>query len=180
MHIRARKHGHLYWIPLIPMGEPLEYVECTSCHSTWQPSVLDAAPADDTAVRDLLGAAILATAVSVAAADGQVDDAEVDVVCGVVEQVTGTRPDRAAVQRLAANAGAEDLETAESLLRTLEPALQPEGKEMIIAAALAVSVADGHLEEGEGEVVGRIAGALGVSATHLKGIVASFMHGSNA
>lgn len=179
-HIRARRHGHLYWIPLIPMGEAVEYVECRFCHSTWQPSVLENAPADEGSFRDLVGVALLSTAVSVAAANGRIDAAEIEVVCSVVVTVTGNPVDRVAVESFAKRAGIEDLGIAERYLRRLEPALKAEGKEMIVQAALAVAVADGQMDEEEAGVVTRIANALGVSAAHLRGILASVAQRASA
>src|SRR5690606_37663701 len=118
------------------------------------------------------GAAILATMVAVAAADGQVDDAEIDVIHGVVLRVTGQEIDRAAIARIATEPGADDLATASHMLAKLAPTLSSEGKEMVVKAAVFTAMADGTFAEGEFDRVMQVAVALGVSQTHMKGILA--------
>jgi len=47
---RVRRFFHLYFIPLVPLGERVEQVECKTCRATFDPLVLGkAAPAPATA-----------------------------------------------------------------------------------------------------------------------------------
>lgn len=39
-HRETRTWGHLFWVPLIPIGSPFESVRCTVCHGEWAPAVL--------------------------------------------------------------------------------------------------------------------------------------------
>ncbi len=41
---RVRTFFHLYYIPLVPLGERVEHVECTTCHGTYDPLVLGSGP----------------------------------------------------------------------------------------------------------------------------------------
>ena len=171
-HIRARRHGHVYWIPLFPIGEGVEYVECDNCKATWQPTILDRQGRDLSSSRDLLGAAILASAVAVAAANGRVDSEEVDLICTVIESVTGSRLDPKEVESAARSAGGAQLHTAEQLLHRVEPALSAEGKELVVKVAILVAGVDREFDDSEGAVVASIASSLGITSDHLRGIVA--------
>lgn len=42
-HVSARRWFTLFWIPVIPLGNMGEYVECASCGAQYDPSVLRAA-----------------------------------------------------------------------------------------------------------------------------------------
>lgn len=174
-HVRARRFGHVYWIPLIPMGEGLEYVECRSCRNAWQPSVLERQQEDASSLRDHFTAAVLSTAVAVASANGHIDQAEVEAIYDVVERVTGNPPDKAAILEIAKNADSRHLELAENLLKRVEPALSSQGKELIVEVAFLIAYADGTMDKSESDVVMRIATALSVSQAHLKGIMAGFV-----
>ena len=39
-HKKASRYFALYFVPLIPMGELGEFVECQTCHTAFEPSVL--------------------------------------------------------------------------------------------------------------------------------------------
>jgi len=171
-HVRARRHGHVYWIPLFPIGEGVNYVECNRCKATWQPNILDHQARDSSRTQDLLGAAVLPAAIAVAAADGRVDREEVQLICQVVEGVTGAALEPGDVESAARSAGKSQLHTAQQLLRQVEPALSAEGKEMVLKVALMVASVDGSFDESEGEVIGVIASSLGITSDHFRGIVA--------
>ena len=90
-------------------------MECDNCKATWQPTILDRQGRDLSSSRDLLGAAILASAVAVAAANGRVDSEEVDLICTVIESVTGSRLDPKEVERAASSAGGAKLRSARGI-----------------------------------------------------------------
>lgn len=171
--VRAQRHGHVYWIPLFATGEAVEYVECGACGGTFDPAVLDRLPPmDGDAFRDHFGVAVLATTMAVAAADGRIDDAEIDVISGVVSRIAGRELDREAVVRMAAAPGAGDLAVALASLTQLALGLSAEGKELVVKAALFTAMADGDLDQREMDRVFQVAAALEVTQAHLKGIVA--------
>lgn len=41
---QAKRYFSLYFIPLIPMGDAGEFVQCQTCHLTFRPEVLDVKP----------------------------------------------------------------------------------------------------------------------------------------
>lgn len=171
--VRAQRHGHVYWIPLFATGQAVEYVECGSCGGTFDPAVLDRlAPLDGDAFRDHFGAAVLATTMAVAAADGHIDDVEVDLIRDVVSRVLERELERDAVVRMAATPGAGDLAVALELLAKLALGLSSGGKELVVKAALYTAMADGDVDAREMDRVFQVAAALDVSQAHFKGIVA--------
>lgn len=50
---QAKRYFSLYFIPLIPMGDAGEFVECQTCHLTFRPEVLNVKPPEPTT--DLAG-----------------------------------------------------------------------------------------------------------------------------
>lgn len=41
---QSKRYFSLYFIPLIPMGDSGEFVECQTCHLTFRPEILDVKP----------------------------------------------------------------------------------------------------------------------------------------
>lgn len=44
-HLRARRWVTLFFLPLIPLGQQGEWVQCQSCGTTYDPSVAPRSPA---------------------------------------------------------------------------------------------------------------------------------------
>jgi tellurite resistance protein/rubredoxin len=170
--VRAQRHGHVYWIPLFSTGEPVTYVECRSCGSTYDPAILDRAPTDAGAFRDHLGAAVLAATLAVASADGNVDANEIELIQDVVSRITGKQLDATMLERMATQPGVGDPTAATRMLASLAMGLTAQGKEMVVKAALFTAMADGSLDPRESDLVVQFAAALDVSQAHLRGILA--------
>lgn len=168
--VRAQRHGHVYWIPLFRMGDPVEYVECRRCSGAFDPAVLTRQPLDRGAFIAAYGMAAIAAMSAAARADGPLSDGEFDAMCRSLEHVTGVALAPDEVRRMAGMA--DPMDTAEGLLAELEPMLSPTGKEAIVTSMLVTAAADGVLPPESGAAVGRIAGAMQVSSAHLNGIVA--------
>ncbi len=169
-----RKHGHVYWIPLMPMGDSHEYVECQGCQETFRPEVLTYDPAEsqkdfksefEYALRRLMTLMMMA--------DGSVADEEVATIMGIYEAVSGhslTRPEVLQEVVAAREAGLEAVEYAQYI----EPYLNDHGKELVVKALLSTAAADGKFEQSEWESLINVAMALGMTSSHVKGIVAEF------
>jgi tellurite resistance protein len=170
--VRAQRHGHVYWIPLFSTGEPVEYVECRSCGSAYDPAILDRVPTDAGAFRDHLGAAVLAVTLAIASADGNVDASEIELIRDVVSRITGKELDATMLERMASQPGAGDPTGATRMLANLTMGLTARGKEMVVRAALLTAMADGGVDPREIDLVVQFAAALDVSQAHLKGILA--------
>lgn len=43
--VRSRTWAHLFWIPLFPVGDEHESLQCTVCHGEWAPQARMRPPA---------------------------------------------------------------------------------------------------------------------------------------
>ena len=169
---RVRRFFTLYFIPLIPLDKIGEYVECGGCRNTWNPDVRDYDPnAGAAEIEAGWRTAIRKVMIHMLLADGVVDDAEVDTASEIHLQITGDALDPAALRNeiAAVQQTGEDFSGA---LRDLQGSLNDEGKEIVLKAALFVALADGEFQEEEQDLLARIGSDLGMSAAHIKGVVA--------
>ena len=169
--VSAQRHGHVYWIPLFRMGDPVEYVECRRCSGAFDPAVLTRQPLDRGAFMAAFGTAAVAAMSAAAGADGPISQAELGAMRAALERVTGVVLSADEVGSMAAVG--DPLGTAEGLLAELEPMLSPDGKEAIVTSMLVTAGADGALTPESGAAIARVATAMRVSPAHLNGIAAS-------
>jgi len=72
---------HMYWIPLVPGGHLVDYVKYSICKSRFDPGVLDHGPKD---VQTALNTAMLRAMIRIMAADGNVEENEVEMICKIL------------------------------------------------------------------------------------------------
>ena len=165
-HRQARRWFTIFFIPLIPLKELGDFVECTSCENTYYPDVLKGKTASE--IEDISTIAIRHVAVSMALADGTVDPRERDAAVTVV-------------QRFASHPyGLDDLDSDLSSLQVsalsdnleeLSAVLNEHGKENVLTAAVFLAGADGHVDRSEMEVARQIGKALTMSSAHIEGTI---------
>ncbi|MCH9803987.1 TerB family tellurite resistance protein [bacterium] len=165
-HKQARRWFTIFFIPLIPLKELGDFVECTSCENTYYPDVLKGKTASE--IEDISTIAIRHVAVSMALADGTVDPRERDAAVTVV-------------QRFASHPyGLDDLDSDLSSLQVsalsdnleeLSAVLNEHGKENVLTAAVFLAGADGHVDRSEIEVARQIGKALTMSSAHIEGTI---------
>jgi len=165
-HRQARRWFTIFFIPLIPLKELGDFVECTSCENTYYPDVLKGKTASE--IEDISTIAIRHVAVSIALADGTVDPRERDAAVTVV-------------QRFASHPyGLDDLDSDLSSLQVsalsdnleeLSAVLNEHGKENVLTAAVFLAGADGHVDRSEIEVARQIGKALTMSSAHIEGTI---------
>ena len=165
-HRQARRWFTIFFIPLIPLKELGDFIECTSCENTYYPDVLKGKTASE--IEDISTIAIRHVAVSMALADGTVDPRERDAAVTVV-------------QRFASHPyGLDDLDSDLSSLQVsalsdnleeLSAVLNEHGKENVLTAAVFLAGADGHVDRSEIEVARQIGKALTMSSAHIEGTI---------
>ena len=165
-HKQARRWFTIFFIPLIPLKELGDFIECTSCENTYYPDVLKGKTASE--IEDISTIAIRHVAVSMALADGTVDPRERDAAVTVV-------------QRFASHPyGLDDLDSDLSSLQVsalsdnleeLSAVLNEHGKENVLTAAVFLAGADGHVDRSEMEVARQIGKALTMSSAHIEGTI---------
>lgn len=162
-HCRVRRYGHLYWIPLIPLGEPVEYVECLTCQSTWKPEVLTIAPPENHRTRGFLDAALLTVAIAAAAADKEVRGDDVDVILRVLEPLVAGDLKRSNIEELAYAPGANHFATAEHFLTRVAASLDETQKGLLLLTGVIVSQRTGQPEAKTLETAKWVGGVIGMS-----------------
>lgn len=170
---RVRRFFTLYFIPLIPLNKLGEYIECVTCKDTYKPVVLDHDPAADAAaVEAEYHSAIKKVMIHVLLADGVIDDSEVKMAISIYQKIAN--------KKLEAREFKEEIrqiktkgEDLSSLLINLQGVLNAEGKEMVVAAALQVALADGEFHDDEKVLIDKIGSDLGMTPAHVKGVIAS-------
>ena len=158
----VRRFFTLYFIPVIPLDEIGEYIECLTCNQQFNEEVLAYDPvAEVQQLQAEVGGALKRVLAIIMMADGSVDDGQVAAACHGYEQVLGVaiephemRSEMAAVQN-----GESELVAEAGRLREQ---LNDNGKQAVIQAAIAVAVADGPVEGAERTFLGNLARELKV------------------
>ena len=167
-HKEAKRWFTLFFIPIIPLNRLGDYVECTSCQSTYYTSVLDAPTG--AAIEDVMTQAIRYVAVALTVADGHVDPEERRVATEVVRQFASTEYIEADF-----SSDLDQLDPAHLVdnLEELGGILNDHGKEAVIAAAMRLAASDGSVDAAEIAVVEDIGKALSMTDSHVRGVMAT-------
>lgn len=170
-HKKVRRFFTLYFIPLIPLENLGEYVECQFCKGTYKEEVLRYDPrAQEQALREAFDYALQRSLVLVMLADGSAQEVELQTLATLCRSHGGRSLAPPELQSLIARATA-DVHPLAQQLGTLAEQLNTAGKERLLTAAVQMAAADGDLQPPELDILEAIARALGVSSAHLKGIV---------
>lgn len=172
-HKEARRWFTLFFIPLIPLNRLGDYVECTSCNSTYYTAVLEAPTG--ASIQDVMTQAIRHVAVALTVADGHVDPEERRVATEIVKQfanVDYSEADFATdLDHINPAALVDNLEELGSILNE-------HGKEAVLTAAMRLAASDGLIDPAEVAVVEDIGEALSMTRAHVRGVIetASELH----
>ena len=165
-HKEARRYFTLFFLPHIPLDRLGDYVECTSCKSTYYTTVLEAPTG--ASIQDVMTHAIRHVAVALTMADGHVDPAERRVATDVVRQFANVEY------------GEADFDTD---LNQLNPAnlvdkleelggiLNDHGKEAVLSASMRLAASDGSVDRSEIAVIEQIGEALTMTRAHVRGVI---------
>ena len=169
---RVRRFFTLYFIPLIPLDNLGEYIECKACKNSFRESILDYRPQASEADFDAeYQKAIKRVGIQMMLAEGKVDNAKVKAIKELYANVSGIavsdqeiKDDIIALKKGKVNVSDE--------LRKLSPYLNDNGKEIVIKSALCVAAIDDGLKKKEQALLGEIASSLDMSPSHVKGVIA--------
>ncbi len=167
--VRAQNHAHLYWVPLIKLGQAQEYVECGGCRAKFDPRVLGREALDEGELRGALARAALAAMVAVVRGPAP-SQHERELIGAALDAVSGQRCEPETVTRLV-DAESGDVALAAGQLAKIESTLSPRAREALMEAVLRVASAEGAMTPRQADAVQHLAGALQVSSAHLKGIM---------
>jgi tellurite resistance protein len=172
---KIRKFFTLYFIPLIPAGTLAEYVECNRCNVCFEPDVLDFD--QDEAIEALKGGfnkAMRRAMIEMMLADGVIDADEITTIQDIYEQLSGQKLTMADIKKDIHKAEQQKA-GLEKALAEVAPALNDEGREMVIKATFLVAAADGEFDESEIELLLKIGIGLGMSPAHIKASIDEMM-----
>lgn len=164
---QARRWFSLFFIPVIPLKVLGEFIECSSCGSTYDLKVLTMPTAAD--MMDNLANAVRQAVVSLITADGAVTEAEKNKGFEVMQRYADTLYTRENLE--------DDLKDLRhgDLVDPLGQAagmLNEQGKESLLAACVEIAAADGSIDDRELAEIKRAGAALGMSPAHVRGVIA--------
>lgn len=167
-HVRVKRWGHLYFIPVAPVKVLGEYVECQACMNTYTPEVLQYDPkAEERALEATYYAGIKRVMVQMVLADSAIRPAELELVRGLYQSMTKQLLTDEDLEREIASVRASS-GTAMQYLRNLSGSLNDNGKRRIVRAATMVAAADGELQNAERQLITEIGVALAMTGEEVK------------
>lgn len=166
VHKSARRFFTLFFIPLIPLNQLGEFVECTSCKNTFYPEVLKGKTASQ--IQDVSTIAIRHVVVAMLLADGTVDPREREAGLIVVSRFATNPYGPAELDSDLQNLKVANLTDN---LEELGAILNEHGKENVLTSAVYLAGADGHADRAELETARKIGKALTMSGAHIEGTI---------
>lgn len=169
----VRRFFTLFFIPVIPLDQIGEYVECAGCAGTFKETVLSYDPqAEQRRFEAEFQKAMKQLMIHMLLADGRVDDSELDAVSDIYERLSGQPISPGEVGAEAMQLSAAEADPL-AIAAEFGPTLNNAGKEMVLKAGLMVAGADGEVSDEELALLAGIAESMDVSRAHFRGIVSS-------
>lgn len=167
----VRRFFTLYFIPLIPLDEMGQYIECLTCNQQFNDEVLAYDPiAEVQQLQADVGGSLKRVLTIILMADGNVDDAQIAAACHGYEQVLGIPIEAHEIQsELSSVSNAASELVAEA--SRLREQLNDNGKQAVIQAAIAVAVTDGPVEDAERTLLGNLARELKVPLNEVQTLI---------
>ena len=163
----ARRWFTLFWLPVVPLDQVGEVVECSTCHTRYEPAVAEAPTT--AALSEILGNAVRVLAAMVVRTGDPSDLALRSAAVANVRRVDDTYDDAT----LAADAAAVDPAQAESYVAPLGEGLQVSGKERFLGDLVRIALAGGTITPDQRRVIDLAGRGLDLTPAHITGIVTS-------
>ena len=172
-HKSVRSFVTFYQVPIIPLSQLGDYVECMSCKDTYQSRVLDSdINLNHKEFEAEYHAALKEVMIRMLLVDGHIRESELEMIQMVYQRVTKQAIDMAVLKQEVKKLGVRELNLSEILFR-LQGNLNDEGKEMVVRAAFYVAMADGEFDEPEQEFLANIGSDLGMTPAHFQGVIST-------
>ena len=165
--LKERKRmGHIYWIPLIPLGSVGKFVECNVCKDSFHE---DAQYMETNAnIENKLSMAIKSALSAVILADKVTDKSELSMGSAMITEFTN---ENISVEELEEDLNNVDINDLSQTLAEISPHLSEQGKVGIIQKCVLMSIADGELDDSELETIKNIAIGLEIPPQYVQGII---------
>ncbi len=163
----ARRWLTVFWVPLIPLKEAGEVVECATCRSRFEPAVAD--QLTTVALSMVLANAVRALTAMIVRTGDQHDGAVRTTAVADIRRAIDGYDDTT----LSSDVAAMEPWQAAQYVGPLAAGLQVAGKERLLADLVGVALAGGTVTDDQRRVVDLAGRGLGLTPAHVTGIVAS-------
>ena len=163
----ARRWFTLFWIPVIPLDQVGEVVECTTCRTRFEPAVAEAPTS--AALSEILGNAVRVLTAMVVRTGDPTDPVLRAAAVAHVRSVDACYDDAT----LAADAVAVDPALAEPYVVPLAEGIQVSGKERLLGDLVRIALAGGTVTPDQRRVIDLAGRGLDLTPAHVTGIVTS-------
>ena len=166
-NLKERKRmGHLYWIPLLPLGSLGKFIECKACSGTFHE---DAQYMETNAnIENKLSMAIKTALSAVILADNVTDKSELAMGSAMINEYTN---EDISVEQLEEDLNNVNLNDLSQTLGEISPHLSEQGKVGLLQKCVLMSIADGELDDSEIEIIKNIAIGLEIPPQYVQGII---------
>ena len=166
----VKKYFTLYFIPTFSTEDLGQYVECQSCKSTFKESVLENDPKKrEEESRAIYLSSTLDVMVSMAMADGKVDETELKDIAKYFKKITDADLSKEMILKRVKKIEDENLST-EAIAKSMSPYLNNYGKETTLRAAILVAKADGKVVKKENQMLHNLSTYLSIPKAYANGI----------
>jgi uncharacterized tellurite resistance protein B-like protein len=167
---RVNQNFSLFFVPVLPLSEVAQYIECQRCGGTFKPEVLNYRPAPSS--KDFEAEykrAIRLVMVLMMTTDGLFRPSEVAAIRGAYHHLTGIELTEEQIRSEAQEFWKQD-KLVLKYLGNVGAYLNESGKEQVLRAAIFVAGADDQLAKDEMKLVSQIGGALKMTPTHIRAV----------
>jgi len=169
-HKRVRRYFSVL-VPLVPLGDLGQYVECQTCRRTWNPEVLNYDP--DATAQEYAAEFELAmrrVMVLMMMADGEIHRDEIKTIQRLYKQIAQVELTRDQVWDEVAAARSDGQKIGE-YLPAIVGRLNTDGRNLVLQAAILVAMADGKLGSEEETLLEEVARSLEMSADKVREVI---------
>ena len=163
----ARRWFTFFWIPVIPLKVVGEFVRCDTCHTRYEPSVLDRPTT--AALSEVLTNAVRVVTVMVVGTGEPLEPAMRAAAVSDIRSVVSEYDDAT----LTSDLTAVDPSWAEQYVGPLAEGLEVAGKERFVADLTRVALAGGTVSDGQRRLLDTVGRGIGLTPAHITGIVQS-------
>ncbi len=178
-HRKVTQFFTLYFIPLIPLGNKGEYVECNHCKGTFITRILESNTS--TSKQEFMAMyeqAIRHVMVKIMLADGVIDANEKVMVLNIINKYGHNDMTSQQLNEYIEEVQ-KDASDISTYLKHVGPSLNDHGKELLVKCALDVAYSDGHFDDSERVMILQMGEVMEMSSAYIKGIIAEFVEKMN-